>query len=246
MATPKSLAGKVALVTGGAKRLGRASALALASSGADVAITFLTSKKEAASTVRAIRLAGVRSMALRCDVGDPVQVRAAVEKVRVELGGIDILVNNAGAYETVAFERISVEQWDAIFRVNARGPFLVSQAALSELRRRRGRIINLGSLGARRPWPTHAHYCASKAALDMLTRVMAKALAPDIAVNSVAPGIIDLGEKSAAEFFKRMADKTPMGVNGKAEDVSEAVVFFATASRFITGQMLFVDGGLGL
>jgi 3-oxoacyl-[acyl-carrier protein] reductase/pteridine reductase len=146
----------------------------------------------------------------------------------------------------VPFDRITPEQWDAIFAVNARGPFLVSQAALPHLRRRRGRIINLGSLGARRPWPSHVHYCASKAALDMLTRVMAKTLAPDIAVNCVAPGMIDLGEKRAAEFLKRMAEKTPMRVNGRAEDVGEAVLFFATATRFITGQTLLVDGGLGL
>ena len=242
----KPLAGKVALVTGGAKRLGRASALALAASGAHVAITFLKSKKEADSTARQIRQAGVRSLAFACDVGNADEVRSVVEQVQEEFGGLDLLINNAGAYETVAFDRMTPEQWDAIVRVNARGPFLVSQAALPQLRRRRGRIINLGSLGSRRPWPSHAHYCASKAALEMLTRVMAKTLAPEIVVNSVAPGIIDLGEKSQAEFFRRMAAQTPMRANGRAGDVAEAVLFFATTTRFITGQTLFVDGGLGL
>lgn len=246
MAARKPLAGKVALVTGGAKRLGRASALALAGAGAHVAISFLTSKKDAQRTLQEIRQAGVHALAVGCDVGDPDQVRAMIKEVGRELGGIDLLVNNAGAYESVAFDRITPEQWDGIFRVNVRGPFLVSQAALPELRRSRGRIINLGSLGSRQPWPSHAHYCASKAALEMLTRVMAKALAPEIAVNSVAPGMIDMGEKSASEFLKRMAARTPMGLNGKAEDVAEAVLFFATATRFITGQTLFVDGGLGL
>jgi len=114
------------------------------------------------------------------------------------------------------------------------------------LRKRRGRIIHLGSLGGLRPWPSHAHYCSSKAALHMLTRVMAKALAPEIAVNCVAPGMIDLGEKSAAAFMKQMAKETPMQRNGTAEDVASAVMFFATAPHFVTGQITFVDGGLGL
>jgi 3-oxoacyl-[acyl-carrier protein] reductase/pteridine reductase len=104
----------------------------------------------------------------------------------------------------------------------------------------------MGSLGGLRPWPTHAHYCSSKAALHMLTQVMAKALAPEIAVNTVAPGMIDLGEKSAAAFMKKTAKQTPMQRSGSAADVAAAVMFFATAPRFITGQLLAVDGGLGL
>ena len=109
-----------------------------------------------------------------------------------------------------------------------------------------GCIMNLGSLGGVRPWASHAHYCSSKAALHMLTKVMAKALAPAIAVNCVAPGMIDLGEKAAADFMKRMAKQTPMQRNGTAADVSAAILFFATAPHFITGQILVVDGGLGL
>jgi 3-oxoacyl-[acyl-carrier protein] reductase/pteridine reductase len=104
----------------------------------------------------------------------------------------------------------------------------------------------MGSLGGLRPWATNAHYCSSKAALHMLTKVMAKALAPEIAVNAVAPGMIDLGEKSAAAFMRRMAKHTPMGRNGRGEEIAEAVLFFATAPQFITGQILAVDGGLGL
>jgi 3-oxoacyl-[acyl-carrier protein] reductase/pteridine reductase len=173
-------------------------------------------------------------------------VRAAIKTVVQEFGGIDILVNNAGNYETVEFEDLTLQQWDAIFATNVRGPFLVSQQALPHLRKRRGRIIHMGSLGGLRPWATNAHYCSSKAALHMLTKVMAKALAPDIAVNCVAPGMIDLGEKSASEFMKRMATQTPMQRNGTADDVAAAVMFFAAAPHFITGQILVVDGGLGL
>jgi NAD(P)-dependent dehydrogenase (short-subunit alcohol dehydrogenase family) len=108
------------------------------------------------------------------------------------------------------------------------------------------KIINMGSLGGLRPWATHAHYCSSKAALHMLTKVMAKALAPDIAVNAVAPGMIDLGDKSAAGFMRRMAKQTPMCRNGRGDEIAQAVLFFATAPQFITGQILAVDGGLGL
>jgi 3-oxoacyl-[acyl-carrier protein] reductase/pteridine reductase len=242
----KPLKGKAALITGGAKRLGRATALALAEAGADVAITFLRSAREAQHTVVDLSSLGVRAVALRCDVTDQKGVKNTIQETARELGGLDILVNNAANYETVEFEKLTVEQWDAIFASNTRGPFLVSQAALKLLRKRKGKIINMGSLGGLRPWATHAHYCSSKAAVHMLTKVMAKALAPEISVNCVAPGMIDLGEKSAAAFMKRMAAQTPMKRSGSAEDIAAAVLFFATAPHFITGQILTVDGGLGL
>jgi NAD(P)-dependent dehydrogenase (short-subunit alcohol dehydrogenase family) len=242
----KPLKGRVALITGAARRLGRASGLALAREGADVAITYRTSRREAERTVADIRKLGVRSLAVPCDVTREDSVRDTVKTVATELGGIDILVNNAGNYETVDFEKISLSQWDAIFASNTRGPFLVSREALKALRKRNGRIIHMGSLGGLKPWSTHAHYCSSKAGLHMLTKVMAKALAPAIAVNCVAPGMIDLGEKAAAAFMKRMAKTTPMKRNGTAEDVAAAVVFFASSPHYITGQTLVVDGGLEL
>jgi 3-oxoacyl-[acyl-carrier protein] reductase/pteridine reductase len=186
----------------------------------------------------------VRAVALRCDVTDQKSVRNAVKETVKELGGIDILINNAANYETVDFEKLTLQQWDSIFATNARGPFLVSREALKFLRERRGKIINMGSLGGLRPWATHAHYCSSKAALHMLTKVMAKALAPEIAVNCVSPGMIDLGERAAAAFMKKMAKVTPMRRNGTAEDVAAAVLFFATAPHFITAQILAVDGAL--
>jgi NAD(P)-dependent dehydrogenase (short-subunit alcohol dehydrogenase family) len=250
----KPLIGKTALVTGAARRLGRATALALAEAGADVAITFLDSTREAPETVVDLSGHGVRAFALRCDVTDERSVRSMMKDVGRELGRIDILVNNAANYETAEFEKVTVKQWDAIFASNTRGPFLVSREALKWMRRSRGKgtgpieakIINMGSLGGLRPWPTHAHYCSSKAALHMLTKVMAKALAPEIAVNAVAPGMIDLGEKSAAAFMRRMAKQTPMRRNGRGDEIAAAVLFFATAPQFITGQILAVDGGLGL
>jgi len=245
-ARDRPLAGKAALITGGARRLGRASALALAGAGADVVITFQHSVREAQATVIDVSSLGVRAVALKCDVTEEKSVRAAVKEAARELGGIDILVNNAANYETVKFEEMTLRQWDAIFASNTRGPFLVSREAVKFLRERRGKIINMGSLGGLRAWADHAHYCSSKAALHMLTKVMAKALAPEISVNCVAPGMIDLGEKSAAAFMRRMAKQTPMRRNGRGEEIATAVLFFATAPHFITGQILAVDGGLGL
>jgi 3-oxoacyl-[acyl-carrier protein] reductase/pteridine reductase len=246
MANRLALAGKVALVTGGAIRLGRASALALAESGADVAITYLKAAKEAKRTVKELEEFGVRSLDIHCDVTDGKNVDATITTIRKKFGGLDILVNNAGAYETVSFEDISLQRWDSIFATNVRGPFLLSQRALPLLRARKGRIINLGSLGGVRAWAGHVHYCSSKAALHMLTKAMAKALAPEISVNCVAPGIIDLGERTARTLMTRMARQTPMRRNGSGGDVAAAVLFFANAPKFITGQIMFVDGGLGL
>ncbi len=253
----KPLHGRTCLITGGAKRLGRACALALAAAGADVAITFRHSAREAQQTVVDLSSLGVRAFALHCDITDEASVKSMMKDTGRELGRIDILVNNAAIYADVEFERLTLRQWDSMFASNTRGPFLVSREALKWMRRRQrgsrpsakieGKIIHMGSLGGLRPWPTHAHYCASKAALHMLTKVMAMALAPEIAVNAVAPGVIDLGdEKYSAGFTKRMAKKTPMQRNGTGDEIAAAVLFFATAPQFITGQILAVDGGLGL
>ena len=134
-----------------------------------------------------------------------------------------------------------------MFAVNVRGTFLMTQACLHELRRSHGRVINIGSLGGIRPWATHAHYCASKAALHMFTQASAKALAPDVNVNCVAPGMIDQGESErGSNTQEHFAEKTPMRRNGSAADVAQGVLFFATCPDFITGQILAIDGGLSL
>lgn len=239
------LRGRRALVTGGAKRMGRGLALALARAGASVAITYRSDGKEAEETLREIAALGVEAMSVRCDVRDPLHVVDAVENVVAQMGGLDLLINNAGAFETVPLEQISVEQWDAMFETNTRGPFLVAKAAYSYLKASRGRIVNIGSLGGLHPWTTHAHYCTSKAALHMLSQTMAKAWAPEISVNCVAPGMIVHGETAEAGY-QHFAEKTPMKRNGRVEDVAAAVMFFATAPHFITGQLLAVDGGLAL
>jgi len=263
------LAGKSVFVTGGARRLGRAIALTLAQAGADVAVSYHASESEASRTAAAIAALGRRSLAVPCDVRSEPSVRAAVAQVAAVFGRLDILINNAAVFRSAALESLTLDQWDNVFETNARGPFLVAREALPHLRAAKGRIINMGSLGGLHAWAGHAHYCALKAALHMLTQAMAKAFAPDVSVNCVAPGWIALQEKNSNDTSSdqesgahdpsrteaerraelqaaRFAAKTPMGRNGDADDVAQAVLFFATGPHFITGQTLVVDGGLGL
>src|SRR5271155_3854047 len=240
----KLLKGKTVLVTGAAKRIGRAIALALAERGANTAITYLASQPEAEDTVRALAAHDVDALAVRCDLRDPESIQQTVASVIEEFSQLDLLVNNAGVFESEALEDISVEQWDAMFATNTRAPFLMAKAAHPYLRVAKGRIINIGSLGGTHAWATHAHYCTSKAALHMLSQTMAKAWAPEISVNCVAPGMIVQGEVGQA--YVHFAEKTPMQRNGSAEDVAASVLFFCTGPHFITAQLLPVDGGLGL
>ncbi len=270
MLNTQPLAGKAAFVTGGARRIGRAIALALAEAGADVAISYRSSHAAAVETAAEIAALGRRAVAVECDVRSEPSVRAAVAQVLAEFGRLDLVVNNAAVFASAALESLTLDQWDAVFETNARGPFLVAREALPHLRAAEGRIVNIGSLGCFHPWAGHAHYCASKAALHMLTATMAKVFAPEVSVNCVAPGWIELpgsnempdginandapvfgplrseAERRAELAGARFAAKTPMGRNGSAADVAQAVLFFATGPHFITGQTLAVDGGLGL
>lgn len=240
------LRGKSVLITGAARRIGLAIARSFADAGADVAITYNTSTEQAQAALSELTSPKNRAIALPCDVRDPQCVIDTVNKVISEFGCLDVLVNNAAVYETVGFEDITVEQWDRMFDTNARGPFLVTKAAMTALKQRKGRVINIGSLGGIRPWSTHAHYCASKAALIMLTKTMAKALAPDVAVNCVAPGMINPENKQLDDFGKRIAERTPMKRAGTSADIAEVVLYLATATHFLTGQIIAVDGGLSL
>ena len=232
------------MITGAARRIGRALALALAEAGADIAITWRESQEDAGRTVQELKALGVNALAIQADVRSESSVSRAVDAALAGFGRLDLLVNNAGRFETADHSQITVEQWDAMFETNTRGPFLMAKAAYPHLKAARGRIINIGSLGGLHPWSTHAHYCTSKAALHMLTQTMAKAFAPEISVNCVAPGMIVNGEVS--DGYEHFLEKTPMKRNGRPQDVAAAVMFFATGPHFITGQILSVDGGLGL
>jgi len=242
------LTGKSALVTGGARRIGREIALTLARAGADVAITYRSSFSEADQTAAEIASLGVRSGAIPCDVRSEPSVREAVDSAATAFGQLDILVNNAAVFASADLATLSLDEWDAVFATNTRGPFLVSREALPHLRATQGCIVNIGSLGGLRAWAGHAHYCSSKAALHMLTQAMAKAFAPDVRVNCVAPGFIELEDSpiEAAAEAGRFAARTPLARNGTASEIAHAVLYFAAHAPFTTGQILTVDGGLGL
>jgi 3-oxoacyl-[acyl-carrier protein] reductase/pteridine reductase len=240
-----TLTGQSALVTGGAKRIGRAIALALAGAGADITITWRDSGDDAVETVDAIEQLGRRGFAVECNVRSEQSVREAVAATIAEHGRLDILVNNAAIFEAAQLDQITLEHWDAVFETNTRGSFLVSREAIPHLRATRGRIINMGSLGGLLPWADHGHYCSSKAALHMLTKCMAKAFGPEVAVNAVAPGWIDMDPEPTEQTI-RMVGKTPLRRSGTPGDIAEAVLYFAASASFITGQILAVDGGLSL
>jgi len=237
-----SLAGRVALVTGAAKRIGRSVALRLASEGADVVVNYRTSNGEADEVVAQIGAMGRRAVAIQADVakrGEVIAMFAAVEK---EFGRLDILVNNAGMFFPAKFEELTEEQWDRILDTNLKSQFLCSQVAAPMLRRSgQGRIVNFASLGGLLAWHAYTHYCVSKAGVIMLTRCLARALAPEITVNAIAPGTISFAgdaPKVAEDFIRR----APLHRTGTAKDIDDAVIFLAQ-SPFITGQVIVVDGG---
>jgi NAD(P)-dependent dehydrogenase (short-subunit alcohol dehydrogenase family) len=236
----QTLAGKVALVTGAAKRIGRSIALRLAADGADVVVNYAHSKDEAEEVVREIAALGQRARAVEADVSRGDDVRRMIADVEKEFGRLDILVNNAGVFFSAKFENLTEEQWDRIMGTNLKAVYLCSQAAAPLMRRQgRGQIVNITSLGGLLPWPEFTHYCTSKAGAIMLTKCLARALAPEILVNGVAPGTIQFSGEAPDETYIRRA---PLHKTGAGEDIADAVAFFVQ-SNFITGQILAVDGG---
>ena len=234
---------KIALVTGGAVRLGRAISLELARAGYDVAVNYRRSAAAARETVAAIAALGVRGVGIRADVADPAQARRLVAETVRRLGRLDLLVNNAGVFGRTPWQSITPADFDRFIAVNLRGAFFCSQAAARAMARRGGRIVNLADVGAERAWPGYIPYAISKAGVVMLTRGLAAALAPRIQVNAVGPGAVLLPEGFPREARNRLRAKIPMGRLGHPDDVAAAVRFFATCPSYITGQILYVDGG---
>ena len=239
----KSLEGQVVLVTGAAKRIGRSIALRLAADGAAIVLNYKTSRDDADSLVRELHDAGARAVAIQADVSKRAEVGKMFAEVEREFGRLDILVNNAGMFFPAKFESLTDEQWDRIMDTNLKSQFLCAQSAASMMKRQgRGRIINLSSLGGLLAWPGYTHYCVSKAGSIMLTRCLARALTPEILVNSVAPGTIQFaGEPPDEEYIHRV----PLHRTGTGEDIAGAVAYLATAD-FVTGQVIVVDGGRAL
>jgi len=234
-----SLAGRVVLVTGAAKRIGRGIALRLAREGARVAIHYSSSEAEARATAAECDNAPL----FRADLEKVAEIERLFSEVQQHFGKLDGLVNNAARFTRKDALEITEADWDFVHSVNLKATFFCcQQGAKLMLAGEGGRIVNISSLGGIRAWPDHAHYCASKAGVIHMTRALAQAWAPKITVNSVAPGVIPFGEPD--ERVKRLIAKTPAGRAGTADEIADAVVFFLTASDFITGQVLAVDGGL--
>jgi NAD(P)-dependent dehydrogenase (short-subunit alcohol dehydrogenase family) len=208
-----------------------------------VVVNYSTSRAEAESVVREIEALGRRAAAIQADVSKRAEVQSLFAGVESKFGRLDILVNNAGRFFEAKFEEISDEQWDGIMNVNLKSQFLCAQAAAPMMKRLgRGRIINLSSLGGILAWPAYTHYCVSKAGVIMLTRCLARALGPEILVNSVAPGTIQFpGEAPDEDYIRRV----PLHRTGTGDDIAGAVAYLATA-EFVTGQIIAVDGGRAL
>ena len=233
------LKGQVILVTGAAKRIGRGIALRLAREGARVAIHYNGSIQEAQATAAECGNAPI----FQANLEHVSEIERLFQEVGNHFGRIDGLVNNAARFTRIDPLDVTEADWDFIHSVNLKATFFCcQQGARRMLAAEGGRIVNISSLGGLKPWPEHTHYCASKAGLIMMTRALAKAWAPKITVNSVAPGVIPFGPPD--ERIKKLIAKTPAGRAGTADEIADAVVFFLTASNFITGQIMAVDGGL--
>ena len=237
----KGLSHRVVLVTGAAKRIGRGIALRLAEEGARVVIHYQRSEADARRTAEECGGAAV----VRANLESVAEIGRLFAEVEERFGRLDGLVNNAARFTRLDPLEITERDWDFIHSVNLKAVFFCCQNGARLMKKSGGgRIVNISSLGGIRPWAEHAHYCASKAGVIMLTRALAKAFAPEITVNSVAPGVIPF--EDIDERGKRMMEATPAGRGGTPAEVADAVVYFLKASNFITGQTLAVDGGLSL
>jgi 3-oxoacyl-[acyl-carrier protein] reductase len=243
---------KAALITGSASGIGRAEALALARAGYDVAINYSQSEAAAKATAADAEAAGVDTLVYQCDVADETQVRGMVAACQEQFGRLDVLVNNAGTTVNVPIkdlDGLSVEAWDRVFAVNVRGLFLVTRAAAPLLKEAHGCVVNTASIVGLRPGPQPLPYSASKAAVVSLTKTLAFALAPEVRVNAVAPGWMEgewmermLGDNYEG-LMGRRAKATPLKRCATADDVAEAMMCLVQSMKFVTGEIIVIDGG---
>jgi len=237
------LEGRVALVTGGARRIGRAIAEMLAQAGCHLAVHYHMSRDDATCLVESCRQRGVKAAAFQADLVD---ARAAVEMVRQvceHFGRLDVLVNNAAVFEPTPIDEFDLETWQRTLAINLTASVVLAHAARDALRRTHGRIVNLGDASAERPWPDYLAYCVSKAGLHALTRALARALAPEVTVNAVAPGIAAWPESTDEETRRRRLRRVPLQRAGTPQDVAAVVKFLLTDGDYMTGVVLPLDGG---
>jgi NAD(P)-dependent dehydrogenase (short-subunit alcohol dehydrogenase family) len=235
---------RVAMVTGGGKRLGRQIVLALAQNGFDVAVNYHESRSGATQVVSRVKEFGQRGLALPGDISNRLSVERMVGRVLAAFGRIDLLVNNAGVFLDSPLQRTSDALWDATMDINLRGPFLCSQAvSTAMLKQKSGSIINIASLGGLQGWARHLPYSISKAGVIMLTRVLAKSLAPHITVNAIAPGTILMRGEEDPSVRHVPRKSILLKRYGTPSDITDMVVYLATKGRYITGQVIAIDGG---
>ncbi len=237
------LCGKVALVTGGAVRLGKALTLALADAGTRVAIHYGRSAESAAATAAEARAARTEAEVFQADLREAGSARHLVENVVARFGRLDILVNSAAIFERGDLENTTEALWDAHFDTNLKAPFFLCQAFAAQMANgRQGHIVNIADWRAIRPGPHYLAYTLTKAALVTMTRSLALALAPAIQVNAIAPGAILPPPGKDREYLERLAEGIPLKRAGSPEDVAKALLFLLS-SDFVTGELLFVTGG---
>jgi len=236
------LAGRVALVTGGGRRVGRALAEALGRNGARVVVHYNASAKGADETVRAIRAAGGDADSVQSDLTSAEAPAALVDEVVARFGGVDVLVNSAAVMERTPFGSVTGAQWDAMFALNLRAPFLLAQAAAPALRERRGLIINMADLAAFETWPAYVPHGISKAGIVQMTRALARVLAPEVRVNAIAPGAVLLPDDWDDASGEHLEQTTPLRRIGSPDDVVGAMLYLIAAD-YVTGETIIVDGG---
>lgn len=236
------LRGKVALVTGGARRVGAAISRALGAKGMDVAVHYSASATEARQVVSELRELGVAAESFAANLREVEGAQALAGRVVSHFGRLDVVVNSAANMIEGPVDGVTPEVWDEVFALNLRAPFFVTQGALPALRASKGKVVNIADLAGLEPWPKYVAHCTSKAGVVMLTKSLARALAPDITVNAVAPGAVLLPDNWDDAARKHFADTTPLKRLGSAEDVAQAVVYLLEAD-YVTGEVLVVDGG---
>lgn len=240
------LQNRVALVTGAAVRLGKAMSLALASRGCHMALHYRFSEREAKETAGEISSLGRQAFLVRCDLARAEEVEALAERTLQHFGQIDILVNNAALFYATPFGKITEEEWDTVLDVNLRAPFFLAQAVgRAMLTRQQGKIINLADTSAWRPWRDYLPYCISKMGIVAMTEGLARALAPNVQVNAIAPGTV-LPPIDGSETLEELAQKTLLKRVGSPDDIVSAVLFLLEGGDFVTGQVMVVDGGRAL
>lgn len=236
------LAGKAALVTGAGRRVGRALAVGLAAAGCDIAVHYSSSAKGAEETAAEIKKLGRKAALIPADLRDAQAARGLADQAARALGRLDVLINAAAVMVKQAILDVTPESWDATLDLNLRAYFFVAQGAVAQLKKVRGKIVNIADVGGLEPWPTYIPHSVSKAGVVMLTKGLAKALAPDITVNAVAPGPVLLPDDWDDATRRRFAETTPLGL-GSPEHVVNAVRYLLEGGDYVTGTVLVVDGG---